>query len=106
MSDIKISVRKATIPKAIREQTWVKYIGKRYCSTCFVWWCKNTITVFDFQVGHNIPESKGGDLEISNLRPICSRCNSSMSDKYTIHEWENLQQKSLVLRCLQFFNLK
>ena len=68
--------RKKHIPKAIREQVWLQYFGKCYQHKCFVSWCKNKISVFDFQVGHNIPESKGGKLTIKNLRPICSRCNS------------------------------
>ena len=37
-----------------------------------------------FYVGHNKPESRGGTLSINNLKPICSRCNLSMSDNYTI----------------------
>jgi hypothetical protein len=81
---------KATIPKALREQVWVTYIGPKFQTKCPVYWCKNNISVFDFEVGHNIPESKGGGLEIKNLRPICSRCNKSMSDNYTIDEWNKL----------------
>ena len=45
------------------------------------------ISVFDFHVGHDQPESKGGTLDVNNLKPICARCNLSMSDKYTIEEW-------------------
>jgi hypothetical protein len=78
---------KERIPKALREQVWVKYVGKRYKRQCWIPWCKNTMTVFDFHVGHNLPESKGGTLDITNLRPICARCNLSMSDSYSISEW-------------------
>ena len=39
---------------------------------------------FNFHVGHDIPESKGGTLDLFNLYPICAKCNQSMSDKYTI----------------------
>ena len=73
---------KATIPKAHREQIWLRYNGKRYNCKCYVHWCKNKIDVFNFQVGHNIPESKGGLTVLENLRPICCRCNSSMSNNY------------------------
>ena len=62
----KSPVRKEKIPKAIREQTWRKYIGEKFKSKCYVPWCKNIINVFDFQVGHDIPESQGGTLEICN----------------------------------------
>jgi hypothetical protein len=82
--------KKETIPKAIREQTWIKYIGNKFKSKCTIKWCKNTINVFDFHVGHNIPEAKGGSLDISNLRPICARCNLSMSSKYSITEWQKI----------------
>jgi len=81
---------KATIPKALREQVWITNVGPAFQTKCLVHWCQNKITVFDFEVGHNIPESKGGTLEIRNLRPICSRCNKSMSDNYTIDEWNKL----------------
>jgi 5-methylcytosine-specific restriction endonuclease McrA len=45
------------------------------------------MSVFDFQCGHNIPESKGGKTDVNNLIPICSRCNQSMGSQYTIDEW-------------------
>ena len=51
------------------------------------------INVFDFQCGHNIPESKGGTLDINNLKPICGSCNLSMGNKYTITEWSKLVTK-------------
>ena len=72
--------RKKTIPKAIREQTWLNQFGKKYEHKCYINWCENIINVFDFHVGHDKPESKGGTLDIENLKPICSRCNHSMSD--------------------------
>ena len=85
--------RKQPIPKAIREQVWVKYIGKRFCSKCYISWCNNDISVFDFHVGHNIPESKGGKLTVNNLRPICARCNLSMSSNFTIKQWDAAGKK-------------
>ncbi len=82
--------RKKQIPKALREQVWLKYLGKKYESKCPIGWCKNTITVFDFQSGHIVPESKGGPTTLENLMPICSRCNLSMNNQYTITEWNTL----------------
>ena len=92
---------KAVIPKALREQVWLRYFNRKYENKCYIRWCKNKITVFDFQVGHNIPESKGGPTVIENLRPICSRCNSSMSNTYTIDEWNALGNKKA--NCLNWF---
>jgi len=50
------------------------------------------MTVFDFHVGHDVPEYKGGKTEIENLRPICIRCNLSMGSQYTIQEWAKLSK--------------
>ena len=85
--------RKATIPRAVREQVWLKTCGRVYEHKCYVHWCKNKMTAFDFHVGHDKPESKGGTLDIGNLEAICARCNLSMSDNYTIEEWTQLSGK-------------
>lgn len=79
--------KKEAIPRALREQVWLKTFGQVYKHKCNVSWCRNEITVFDFHMGHNIPESKGGVTTIENLQPICSRCNLSMGDSYSIDEW-------------------
>tara|TARA_Y100001970_G_scaffold293571_1_gene441270 strand:- start:967 stop:1233 length:267 start_codon:yes stop_codon:yes gene_type:complete len=75
------------IPRAVREQLWLKHFGKKFETKCYVKWCQNKINVFDFTVGHNIPKSKGGSNKFNNLKPICARCNLSMGNKYTIDEW-------------------
>ena len=75
---------KQTIPKAIREQVWLRHCGPTFYAGCCIGWCQNRIDVFNFHVGHDIPESKGGTLDLFNLYPICAKCNRSMSDKYTI----------------------
>lgn len=96
--------KKEHIPKAIREQVWLKYIGKRYDTKCTIIWCTNKISVFDFHVGHDIPESNGGTIDIANLRPICARCNLSMSNKFTITEWNKQSQRiSFCERIFYFF---
>ncbi len=86
--------KKANIPKALREQIWIKKAGKVYEIKCSIVWCENKINVFNFQCGHIIPESKGGKTDISNLIPICDRCNYSMNNKYTIIEWNKLSAPS------------
>jgi 5-methylcytosine-specific restriction endonuclease McrA len=85
-------IEKAAIPRALREQVWLQYAGESYKQKCLVPWCQNMMTVFDFHVGHNIPESHGGKTEITNLRPICSRCNLSMGNEYSITEWSQLSK--------------
>jgi hypothetical protein len=89
--------KKATIPKAIREQCWIQVFGEKFKEKCYINWCENEINVFDFHVGHDKPESEGGTLDVSNLKPICARCNLSMSNNYTIKQWNALngrQKKS------------
>jgi 5-methylcytosine-specific restriction endonuclease McrA len=78
------------IPQALRQQVWIQYNGYNFKHKCYIKWCKNEIDVFNFHVGHNIPRSKGGSLELNNLKPLCSACNLSMSDTYTIDEWDKL----------------
>ena len=79
--------RKETIPKAVREQLWLRDMGQSFQGKCKTSWCRNKITIFDFQCGHNIPESKGGPTTLDNMISICSRCNTSMSNQYTFQEW-------------------
>jgi len=78
------------LPKRIREVVWSTYNGETYSSKCYVPWCSNMINVFNYHVGHDVPESKGGTYDIGNLRPICSNCNLSMGNKWTIQEWGKL----------------
>jgi hypothetical protein len=88
----KKSKRKTTIPKALREQVWIQNFGETFKHSCFVSWCSNEINVYDFHVGHDRPESMGGSLALRNLKPICARCNLSMSNNYTITQWDNLNK--------------
>ena len=86
---------KAKIPKALREQVWLLWCGdKNFKHKCLVTWCENIMTPFQFEVGHNIPESKGGPTDLNNLRPICAYCNRSMADDYTIDEFSKLSPRS------------
>ena len=96
----KKTYKKASIPKAIREQCWIQVFGKEFEHKCYISWCENNIYVFDFHVGHDKPESQGGTLDIANLKPICARCNLSMSDNYTIVEWNNLHRQT---KCCLWF---
>jgi len=88
----KSPLRKQTIPGALREQVWIGYMGRVFEGKCRTPWCTTNITVYDFQVGHNIPESKGGTLDIENLVPICAKCNLSCGDRYTFTEWAKLSK--------------
>lgn len=71
---------KTTIPPKLKENVWRTYVGEIISIQCPV--CElNKITCFSFDCGHVIAESNEGILELSNLRPICGSCNSSMGIK-------------------------
>jgi|LauGreStaDraftv2_3_1035109.scaffolds.fasta_scaffold119100_1 5-methylcytosine-specific restriction endonuclease McrA len=78
---------KKNIPASLRQTVWITYNSEKFHSKCHVSWCKNIITPFTFEVGHNKPESKGGTTTIDNLLPICGWCNRSMGNRYTITEY-------------------
>jgi 5-methylcytosine-specific restriction endonuclease McrA len=86
----KIQHKKAVIPQKVRQEVWIKHFGEQFGGKCPVVWCTKRITVFCFEAGHNIPESKGGRTTIDNLIPICGECNRSMGDRYTIEEFSRL----------------
>jgi hypothetical protein len=73
--------KKKTIPAAIKKLVWNKNIGEDIGkSKCYC--CKSTdISQTSFHCGHVIAESKGGKTIVSNLKPICQNCNSSMGTK-------------------------
>lgn len=81
---------KSKISAALREQVWLQQNGRVFEAKCATTWCENKISVFDFQCGHDVPESKGGPTDINNLFPICPKCNLSMGNQYTLKEWSSL----------------
>lgn len=73
-----LHVRRKKIPKQIKTLVWNEYIGHDIMSNKCLCCKKEKIDVRNFHCGHVIAESKGGDLTIKNLRPICAPCNLSM----------------------------
>jgi len=73
--------KKKSIPKSLKIKVWNTYvgedIGKIKCLCC------DTIDITQsiFECGHIIAEANGGDTIVSNLKPICQNCNSSMGTK-------------------------
>jgi len=92
-----IQPRKKIISKKLREEVWLKHFGKTFSAKCPVQWCTREISVFSFEAGHNIPESKGGNTTIDNLIPICGDCNRSMGDRFTIDEFSKEYASSTVV---------
>ena len=71
--------KKKPIPSALKRLVWNKWIGeeigKSKCLCCNV----TDINQMSFNCGHIIAECKGGETILSNLKPICQNCNSSMA---------------------------
>ena len=82
----KRATRQVLPPKALREQVWLRVYGKTFSNKCFITWCSNEVTPFDFHIGHNIPKSRGGQTRSR----ICSR---SVAD--ATYPWEvDIQSRS------------
>lgn len=75
--DIK-KYKKETITKRMREDVWKRYCGDLDQSSPCLCCQKHKIDVWNFHCGHVVAESKGGETNADNLRPICSQCNLSM----------------------------
>jgi hypothetical protein len=70
--------KKKKISAAIKKLVWNinigEDIGKSKCMCCQ----STDITQMSFNCGHIVAEAKGGATIVSNLKPICQNCNSSM----------------------------
>ena len=88
-------IRKS-IPASLRQAVWIKHNGPRFLAKCKVSWCENEITPFTFEAGHNQPHSRGGATNLDNLSPICTICNRSMGDRFTIDEYSKKFAPKLV----------
>ena len=73
--------KKKTISSTMKKLVWNTNIGEDIGKTkCLC--CKSTdITQMSFNCGHVISEYNGGETNVSNLKPICQNCNSSMGTK-------------------------
>jgi hypothetical protein len=81
IKNVKPKKKKKPISSTIKKLVWNTNIGEeKGKSKCLC--CKSTeITQMSFHCGHIIAESNGGETIVSNLKPICQNCNSSMGIK-------------------------
>lgn len=72
--------KRPSINKALRGVVFSKYNPSYDNAYCYVG-CGEKITPFNFECGHVIAFSNGGETTLSNLRPICGCCNKSMGSQ-------------------------
>lgn len=68
--------KKKSIPKAIKNNVWNLYFNNLAEGFCKI--CKCRLIRDNWECGHIIAESKGGETIVSNLTVLCSQCNKSM----------------------------
>lgn len=76
-----VKKKKRSISATVKRLVWNinigETIGKSKCMCCL---CTD-ITQMSFNCGHIIAEVNGGETIVSNLKPVCQNCNSSMGTK-------------------------
>ena len=72
---------KQKVPPSLRKKVWDRQfpsLSKGFCPCCR----KNKIDKKNFHAGHIIAASKGGKMEVENLRPVCRDCNLQMRTQH------------------------
>lgn len=76
INDDKKTYKKILIPKSVRNDVWKLNNGENFNGVCYC--CNNTIKIDNWECCHIISEKNGGDMNLSNLKPVCSSCNKSI----------------------------
>ena len=63
------------ISKSLKNKVWAKCVN----NLCVI--CEDNITENEFEVGHIVARSLGGQTELNNLIPVCFECNRGMGTK-------------------------
>lgn len=74
----------------LETQVWNRYIGLEKgllkCPYCIT----HNISQLDFECGHIISRENNGSDDLSNLRPICNKCNKSLGkETLDIKKWDD-----------------
>lgn len=73
-----------SIPTKIKNLVWTEDFGSKTNGKCPIYGCDKVLSldiINSWQCGHLISVKNGGKTISENLRPICTTCNQSMSDK-------------------------
>lgn len=68
--------RRKGILKPTRLKVWINTYGERGFAPCP--FCGTLMNMLQFECGHIVSATNGGEITVENLRPICSMCNKSM----------------------------
>ena len=89
----------------VKELVWKKYcpedddIGYCFCCNDEI---KRSKTHVEF--GHIVPESKGGEYNIENIRPICIKCNRGKGGMHKMNMYEYIVRNQMYgLRHLKLY---
>jgi hypothetical protein len=102
----RVQIKRATkgnrkpLPKAVRNNVWMKAFGHTFSRPCSTPWCENTITCFEFHVAHVQAVAKNGTNDMTNLVPVCACCNLSMSTMDAL-DWFALWEAHTKSRCIE-----
>ncbi len=93
MMSITNNKNKNKIPSGVKKSVWDIYVGPALnIGNCFC--CKSQpITTTNFDCGHVQAKSKNGKNDLSNLRPICGSCNSSMGSQNMLEYMKTYKYK-------------
>lgn len=75
--------RRQQIPSTVRNTIWEEHMGNKKNSKCYCCGIE-PITKGNFECGHIVSNNNGGNIHLTNLRPICGLCNKSMGTQNMI----------------------
>ena len=81
---------KEKIPISLKQRVWKTYFPNNKKKRCPITKCKKFILSDKFSTGHIVSEDNNGTLDLDNLYPICTGCNSQMGSK----NWEDFDNDS------------
>jgi 5-methylcytosine-specific restriction endonuclease McrA len=87
---------KKRISTPIRRNVWTKVFKDKISGKCPI--CRyETISAFNFECGHDIPECKGGETTVENLYPICGSCNKSIGSTSLTDYVKNVLKRNCII---------
>ena len=88
-SSTKVSRQKITRP--FRQKVWESVNGDEDMGTCFT--CtKDLIRTSKWHCSHICSDNRGGEMSISNMKPLCPKCNLAMKQQH-MYLWMLLNNK-------------